>query len=52
MARKEGKGKGSFAIPLIWIAMLLASYFVLAQWQALPSFFVLTVGMVHWPVVG
>jgi hypothetical protein len=52
MARKVGKGKASFAIPLIWIAMLLASYFVLAQWQVLPSFFVSTVGMVHWPVAG
>lgn len=51
MARKVGKGK-SFAIPLIWIAMLLASYFILEQWQVLPSFFVSTVGMVRWPVIG
>jgi hypothetical protein len=52
MARKEGKGRGSFAIPLIWIAMLLATYFILAQWQALPSFFVSMAGVVHWPVMG
>jgi hypothetical protein len=52
MARKEGKGRNSFAMPLIWIAMLLASYFILAQWQVLPSFFVSTVGAMHWPGIG
>ncbi len=52
MARKEGKGRNSVAIPLIWIAMLLASYFILEQWQVLPSIFVSTVGMMHWPVTG
>jgi hypothetical protein len=37
ISRKEQRGGRAFAAPLIGIIFLLACYWVLADWQSMPS---------------
>lgn len=50
LSRKHVRSGGSFAVPLIGIVFLLASYLLLAQWDALPSLISAGLAAVHWPV--
>ncbi len=49
MSRKEERGGKAFAFPLLGIVFLLACYWVLADWQAVPALLSDALASVHWP---
>jgi hypothetical protein len=50
--RREAKGWGSFAMPLLVIVGLLAAYVLLVEWRDLLQFFDFGFPAVHWPMSG
>jgi hypothetical protein len=49
MSRKETRGPRVFALPLFGIALLLACYWLLAEWQDMPAMISGALTSVHWP---
>jgi hypothetical protein len=51
--RREAKGWGAFAKPLLAIVALIGAYVLLGQWQDLPHLFDSAFAAVHyWPISG
>jgi hypothetical protein len=50
ISRKETRGGRAFAFPLFGIVLLLACYWVLAQWQEMPTLINDALASVHWPL--
>jgi hypothetical protein len=50
MSRREARGGRAFAFPLFGIAILLASYWVLTDWQHLPQLIDATLSAMNWPL--
>jgi hypothetical protein len=49
VSRKEARGGKAFAFPLVGIVLLLACYWILADWQDVPTLVSDTLASVHWP---
>jgi hypothetical protein len=47
VSRREARGGRAFALPLLGIAVLLAFYWLLADWQRLPSIIDAAIGALH-----
>ncbi|MDR3532305.1 MAG: hypothetical protein P4L90_17345 [Rhodopila sp.] len=47
MSRKEARGAKAFAFPLFGIFLLLAFYWLLADWQDMPSIISNTLSAIH-----
>ncbi len=47
MSRKDPRGSRVYAVPLFGIAVLLASYWVLVDWQELPSMLDSALSLMH-----
>ena len=50
ISRKETRGGKAFAFPLFGIALLLAFYWVLADWHSMPALIGGALAAVHWPL--
>jgi len=50
MSRKHERGGKAFAFPLLGILLLLTCYWVLADWDAVPTMLGSALAAVHWPV--
>lgn len=50
--RREAKGWGSFAMPLLVIVGLIGAYVLLVEWRDLPHLFDFGFAAVHWPASG
>jgi hypothetical protein len=50
ISRKDARGGRAFAFPLFGIMLLLACYWVLADWQDMPRIISDTLAALHWPV--
>lgn len=50
--RRDAKGWGSFAKPLLTIVGLVGAYVLLGVWQDLPHLFDSALAAVHWPISG
>jgi Holliday junction resolvase len=50
--RREAKGWGSFAKPLLVIVGLIGAYVLLVEWRDLPHLFDFGFAAVHWPASG
>jgi hypothetical protein len=48
VSRKETRGGKAFAFPLLGIVLLLACYWVLAEWQNVPTLISGAIAEVHW----
>ena len=48
-SRREMRGSRAFAVPLFGVALLLASYWLLSDWQALPLAMSSLMALVHLP---
>jgi hypothetical protein len=48
ISRKETRGGRAFAFPLFGIMILLGSYWVLADWQDMPTMISSALASVHW----
>lgn len=48
MSRKETRGGRAFAFPLLGIVLLLACYWVLTDWQEMPTIINSALASVHW----
>jgi hypothetical protein len=49
--RREAKGWGSFARPLLVIVVLMGAYVLLGEWRDLPHLFDSGFAAVHWPAL-
>lgn len=49
IARREELGRGSIAVPVLGIVLLMASYVLMSEWQDLPRLIVSALNVVHWP---
>lgn len=49
VSRKEARSAKAFAYPVLGIALLLVCYWVLADWQDLPTMVNRALASVHWP---
>ena len=49
MSRKDARGGGSIAIPVFGIVLLLACYWILADWQDLHALIGSALTALHWP---
>jgi hypothetical protein len=47
--RKEVQSGRAYAAPLLWVAVLMVCYWVLAEWPELPKLFALLRVSLHWP---
>ena len=47
MSRKETRGSRAYTVPLFGIVVLLACYWVLADWQQVPAFISSTLSALH-----
>jgi hypothetical protein len=50
MSRREMRGGRVYAIPLFGIIVLLACYWLLADWQRVPAMINTALAAIHWPV--
>jgi hypothetical protein len=48
--RRDIRGGRAFTVPLFGIVLLLACYWVLADWQQMPTIINSALLAVHWPV--
>ena len=46
-SRKEEHPGRAFAIPVMWILVLLVSYWLMSDWQALPRLFSNAIGAIQ-----
>ena len=49
VSRNEARGVKAFAFPLFGIVLLLACYWILADWQDMPTLLSDALATVHWP---
>jgi hypothetical protein len=49
ISRKETRGGRAFAMPLFGVVLLLASYWLLADWQNVPAMISSVLSAMHWP---
>jgi hypothetical protein len=49
ISRKETRGGRAFAFPVFGIIALLAFYWVLAEWQQMPTIVSDALASMHWP---
>lgn len=49
MSRKESRGGKAFALPLFGIILLLAFYWVLADWKDVPALIGDAFAAIRWP---
>jgi hypothetical protein len=49
ISRKETRGSRAFAFPVFGIIVLLACYWVLAEWQQMPTIINDALASMHWP---
>jgi len=50
MALRKTSPARSFALPLLWVCLLIATYLLLAEWHGLPAFVAaLKAAVMHWP---
>ena len=50
-SRKISSGSRNFMLPLVWVALLIAMYWVLSDWQSLPNALAsVKAGFFHWSV--
>ena len=49
ISRKEKRGARAFTFPLFGIALLLACYWILADWKEVPNLITGALASVHWP---
>jgi hypothetical protein len=50
VSRKEVRGMGAYAAPLLGVFLLITCYLVLADWNELPTIIDSAISAVHWPV--
>jgi hypothetical protein len=50
LSRNQRRGGKGFAAPLVGIIVLIACYWILAEWQALPAMIGATLSAMHWPI--
>jgi hypothetical protein len=48
LTRKAAGGPKAFAMPMLGIAVLLLSYFILADWDQVPTLISGALAAVHW----
>ena len=48
-SRKDMRGARAFAYPVFGIVLLLACYWVLADWERVPALISGALAAVHWP---
>jgi len=48
VSRKEARGARAFAYPVFGIALLLAFYWLLADWEEVPALINGALASVHW----
>lgn len=49
VSRKETHGGKAFAFPVLGIALLLTCYWVLSDWQDVPTLISDALASLHWP---
>jgi len=49
VSRNEARGGWAYAFPMVGIAFLLVCYWILADWQKMPTLIDGTLTSVHWP---
>ena len=49
ISRKETHGGRVFAFPLFGIVLLLTCYWILADWQDMPTMISAALAAMHWP---
>jgi len=49
LSRRETRGGKAFAIPLFGVIFLLASYWLLADWQNVPAIISSALSAMRWP---
>jgi hypothetical protein len=49
VSRNEARGAKAFAFPLVGIVLLLACYWILADWPDVPALVGDALASVHWP---
>ena len=48
-ARRISTGSRGFLLPLLWVFLLVATYWLLAEWQSLPNLLAsMKAGFPHW----
>jgi hypothetical protein len=47
MSRREARGSGSLAVPVLTVVVLIASYVLLTEWQDLPEMISAMLTTVH-----
>jgi hypothetical protein len=47
--RKETHGSRAYAIPLFWVFILMAAYWLLVEWPDLPRMLASLKSGIHWP---
>ncbi len=48
-SRRAVQSGRAYAAPLLWVALLMVCYWVLAEWPELPKLFALLKVALHWP---
>ena len=49
LSRKDMQGGKGFAAPVVGVVVLIACYWVLAEWNDLPTLIDDALAAVHWP---
>jgi hypothetical protein len=49
VSRREVRGGAAFAAPLLGVVLLLATYWLLADWPNVPAMLSSALAAVHWP---
>ncbi len=49
VSRKEARGGRAFAAPLFGVALLIAFYWLLTDWQNVPDIISSALAVIHWP---
>jgi hypothetical protein len=50
-SRKLSSGSKTFMLPLLWVVLLIATYWVLSDWESLPNVLAsVKAGFLHWSV--
>lgn len=48
--QKDPRGSRAYMVPLFGIVFMLASYWLLTDWQHLPQIIDTAIATMHWPV--
>jgi hypothetical protein len=47
MSHGQAPGRSNFFAPVLWIAALIGSYFIIAEWQTLPHLVSSALALMH-----